>query len=53
MAVDDLKAKIRDVPDFPEPGIVFKDIMPLLADPASLNETGSCWRSGSSPASPT
>ena len=39
MAVDDLKAKIRDVPDFPEPGIVFKDIMPLLADPASLNET--------------
>ena len=38
MGVDDLKAKIRDVPDFPEPGIVFKDIMPLLADPASLNE---------------
>jgi adenine phosphoribosyltransferase len=38
MAVDDLKAKIRDVPDFPEPGIVFKDIMPLLADPGSLEE---------------
>ena len=36
MGIDDLKAKIRDVPDFPEPGIVFKDIMPLLADPASL-----------------
>ena len=33
-----LKAKIRDVPDFPEPGIVFKDIMPLLADAASLRE---------------
>ncbi|MGB2876000.1 MAG: adenine phosphoribosyltransferase [Gaiellaceae bacterium] len=33
-----LKAKIRDVPDFPEPGIVFKDIMPLLADPATLRE---------------
>jgi adenine phosphoribosyltransferase len=33
-----LKAKIRDVPDFPEPGIVFKDIMPLLADPSSLRE---------------
>jgi adenine phosphoribosyltransferase len=33
-----LRAKIRDVPDFPEPGIVFKDIMPLLADPASLRE---------------
>ncbi len=36
--VDALKAKIRDVPDFPEPGIVFKDIMPLLADPACLRE---------------
>jgi adenine phosphoribosyltransferase len=35
---ESLKAKIRDVPDFPEPGIVFKDIMPLLADPASLQE---------------
>jgi len=39
MGVDDLKAKIRDVPDFPEPGIVFKDIMPLLADPSSLSES--------------
>jgi adenine phosphoribosyltransferase len=38
MPPDDLKTKIRDVPDFPEPGIVFKDIMPLLADPASLHE---------------
>jgi adenine phosphoribosyltransferase len=38
MAVDSLKARIRDVPDFPEPGIVFKDIMPLLADPACLHE---------------
>jgi len=33
-----LEEKIRDVPDFPEPGIVFKDIMPLLADPATLHE---------------
>jgi adenine phosphoribosyltransferase len=39
LSVDSLKAKIRDVPDFPEPGIVFKDIMPLLADAASLRET--------------
>jgi adenine phosphoribosyltransferase len=38
MSVDSLKARIRDVPDFPEPGIVFKDIMPLLADPACLHE---------------
>mgnify|MGYP000229904739 FL=1 len=28
----DLKDYIRDVPDFPEPGILFKDITPLLAD---------------------
>jgi len=38
MAVDGLKARIRDVPDFPEPGIVFKDIMPLLADPTCLHD---------------
>jgi adenine phosphoribosyltransferase len=38
MGVDSLKARIRDVPDFPEPGVLFKDIMPLLADPACLHE---------------
>jgi adenine phosphoribosyltransferase len=37
--VAELKAKIRDIPDFPRPGIVFKDIMPLLADPDSFRET--------------
>jgi adenine phosphoribosyltransferase len=37
--VDDLKAKIRDVPDWPEKGVVFKDIMPLLADPEALRKT--------------
>ncbi len=31
-----LAQKIRDVPDFPEPGVVFKDITPLLQDPKSL-----------------
>ena len=36
MAAVDLKSKIRDVPDFPQPGIVFKDIMPLLADADAL-----------------
>lgn len=30
--ITDLKTKIRDVPDFPKPGVVFKDITPLLAD---------------------
>ena len=38
MGVEELKARIRDVPDFPEPGIVFKDIMPLLADPSCFRE---------------
>lgn len=32
----DLIALIRDIPDFPEPGIVFKDITPVLADPAAF-----------------
>lgn len=32
-----LRELIRDVPDFPKPGIVFKDITPLLADPAGLS----------------
>ena len=30
----DLRAAIRDIPDFPRPGIVFKDITPVLANPA-------------------
>jgi len=30
--VKDLKEYIRDIPDFPKPGILFKDITPLLAD---------------------
>jgi adenine phosphoribosyltransferase len=38
MAVD-LKAKIRDVPDWPQPGVVFKDIMPLLRDGEALRDT--------------
>ena len=33
---EQLKALIRDVPDFPKPGILFRDITPLLADPGGL-----------------
>src|SRR2546423_8413950 len=33
----DLRALIRDIPDFPRPGIVFKDITPLLLDPRGLD----------------
>jgi adenine phosphoribosyltransferase len=32
-----LRSRIRDVADFPEPGVVFKDITPLLADPAAFS----------------
>ena len=35
-AIPALQALIRDVPDFPKPGIMFKDITPLLADPSGL-----------------
>ena len=31
-----LQSRIRDVPDYPKPGVVFKDITPLLADPAAF-----------------
>lgn len=31
-----LEAKIRNIPDFPSPGIQFKDITPLVKDPATL-----------------
>jgi adenine phosphoribosyltransferase len=33
----DLAALVRDIPDFPKPGILFKDISPVLADPAGLD----------------
>jgi adenine phosphoribosyltransferase len=33
----DLRAFVRDIPDFPSPGIVFRDITPLLLDPAALD----------------
>lgn len=35
----DLSTKIRDIPDFPSDGIVFKDVMPLISDPVTFRET--------------
>jgi len=35
--VEEIRGLIRDVPDFPEPGIVFKDITPVLADPLAFS----------------
>ena len=39
MNVESLKRLIRDVPDFPKPGIVFKDITPLLGHGEALRQT--------------
>ncbi len=36
--MDAVRARIRDVPDFPKKGIVFKDITPVLADPALFRQ---------------
>jgi adenine phosphoribosyltransferase len=47
-----LKSLIRDVPDFPKPGIVFKDITPLLASPrewAAVLDEMAGWFAGSKP----
>ena len=37
MSTELLRSLIRDVPDFPKPGIMFKDITPLLRDPKGLD----------------
>jgi adenine phosphoribosyltransferase len=33
-----IKTRVRDVPDYPQPGVVFKDITPLLADGAAFSQ---------------
>ncbi len=33
-----IHSRIRDIPDFPKPGILFKDITPVLSDPLALKE---------------
>ncbi len=37
MEIEQIKSLIRDVPDFPEPGIIYKDITPVLADPIAFS----------------
>ena len=39
MSAEELRAKIREVPDFPKPGILFYDITTLLQDPLALRMT--------------
>ncbi len=36
--METLKSVIRDIPDFPKEGIIFKDITPLLSNPASFKK---------------
>jgi adenine phosphoribosyltransferase len=38
MSAEDLRAKIREIPDFPKPGILFYDITTLLKDPDAFRE---------------
>ncbi len=39
MSADDLRAKIREIPDFPKPGILFYDITTLLKDAGAFKES--------------
>lgn len=39
MSAEDLRARIREIPDFPKPGILFYDITTLLKDPAAYRES--------------
>jgi adenine phosphoribosyltransferase len=39
VSADDLRAKIREIPDFPKPGILFYDITTLLKDPDAFKES--------------
>ena len=39
MTTDQLKALVRDVPDFPQEGIIFKDLMPLIGNGAAFQAT--------------
>jgi adenine phosphoribosyltransferase len=39
MQADELRDCVRDIPDFPKPGVIFKDITPLLANPEAFRST--------------
>jgi adenine phosphoribosyltransferase len=44
-----IAARVRDIPDYPQPGIVFKDITPLLADGAAFKAVVTALASGHGP----
>lgn len=39
IALEAIRNRIRDIPDFPQPGILFRDLTPVLADPGLLRAT--------------
>src|SRR5438270_10489563 len=39
MQADELRACVRDIPNFPKPGVIFKDITPLLSNPDGFRST--------------
>ena len=41
--MDHVTSLIRDIPDFPEPGVIFKDITPVLADSQALKTLVDAW----------
>lgn len=46
---DLIRTKVRDIPDYPQPGIMFKDITPLLADGKALNAVVTALAAGYGP----
>jgi adenine phosphoribosyltransferase len=40
---NDLKSLIREVPDYPGPGILFRDLTPLMADPGAMQYVTDCF----------
>ena len=50
--MDELNELIRDIPDFPQPGIVFKDATPLFANPAGLERAIGALAEHASPLRP-
>ncbi len=51
--LDRLRSAVRAVPDFPKPGIIFKDITPILGDAALLRETVDALAEAARPLAPS
>ena len=51
--MDSIRKLIRDIPDFPKPGIIFKDITPILGDPAAMARITGAFEQAFESANPT